>query len=301
MIAVTGASGFVGSHFIGLLRDSGKPFICLVRPQSSRKSKLDLASTPHREVNYQDIRSVQNALSGISILVHILGRTNGTDEILKQSNVETTQVLMKAAKAAGLQKIIYVSSVAAMQRHGMYGQTKFEAEEIIRASNIPHLIFRPAYIFGRGDEQNTELMIRVLKQFPIIPLLGGGDFKLQPVYVGDVVRLLMQSLDSANSGKNYTVAGIYQISLKAMLLDLAKALHVKRILIPIPLKPVQAVVRVYSKIFKNSKLPVKQILELNKHEAFDISATRKDFQFEPIPSDDGVKKMFREDKTPCAV
>ncbi len=283
MIVVAGGSGFVGSHFVSLLKASRRPYVCISRPLLG------------------DSQSLQKQLEGAHTLVHILGKTNGTDEALKQSNVEITKNLVKAAQAAGVKRLIYVSSVAAIRRHGLYGQTKFEAEEIIGASGIPYLIFRPAYIFGRGDRQNTEMMIRTLKQFPVIPLLGGGDFKLQPVYVEDVTRLLFQALDSSDLNKVYTVAGSRQISLKDMLLILSKELRVRRLLIPVPLKPVQMAVRVYASVVKNSKLPVKQILELNKHEAFDISETQRDFGFSPVTFQVGVQKMFlKKETTSCA-
>lgn len=291
-IAVTGATGFLGSHLIKALKAEGKDFVCLVRSSSPRLKRLESMSPNLKEVDFNDVSTLESALNGCDTVIHLLGLINGTEEELRSVNIETTRCLIDAACRQKIKKFIYISSVAAIRRHGYYGETKYEAEEIIRNSELPYLFFRPAYIYGIGDENNTSLMTRTLKRYPVVPLLGGGSFRLQPVYVGDVVPLIIQALDFSSWNKIYNVAGPAQVSLREMLEVLAGQLKVKRLFLPIPLKPVQALLRFYSLFVKNSKLPVKQILELDKHEAFDISETQKDFHFNPVTFDVGAQKMF---------
>ena len=293
MIAITGATGFLGSHFVEALQDRQLPLTVLLRAGSRRESRLAGVTAKRTYVDFSDSTVLRQALQGAEILVHILGLINGSENQLQKTNVEFTQNLIRAAEEAGIKKIIFVSSAAAIHPHGTYGKTKSRAEEIIKTSGVPYLIFRPAFIYGTGDENNTGLMMRLLKRWPVIPLLGGGNFKLQPVYIDDVVSLLVQGLFFSRFNGTYTVAGPEQISLRDMLMIVARHLKVRRLYLPIPLKPVQWFLRTFQFLFKWTRIPVKQILELDKHEAFDIFETRRDFQFHPMPFAEGVEKMFQ--------
>lgn len=292
MIAVTGATGFVGFHLLKAFEKRAKEVRCLVRPASPRRHRLNTSSAEVREVDFENAANLRGAFKGCDTVIHILGLINGTDALLRRVNIDYTRNVVEAARSEGAGRFIFVSSVAAIRRHGSYGETKFQAEELVRLSGLPYIIFRPAYIYGEGDTYNTGLLLRTLKTFPMIPLLGGGSFQLQPVYIDDMISLLMQSVDRPVPNKIYNVAGPRQIALREMLVILGSALKLKRFFIPIPLKPVQAVVRIYARIFKNTRLPAKQLLELDKHEAFDISQTSRDFVFKPIEFREGVGKMF---------
>ena len=113
------------------------------------------------------------------------------------------------------------------------------------------------------------------------------------------LELLVQALDGDARDEGFTVAGPEQIALLDMLKLLAGGLKVKRAFLPVPLKPVQALMRIYLSLFPKTKLPAKQILELDKHEAFDISATQEAYNFKPRPFREGVERMFPKEL--CAV
>lgn len=292
MIALTGASGFLGRHIAEILAFKKNPHTCLIR-KGSRRAELLRQITPNiHEVDFQNSRDLREALRHCKVLIHALGLINGSEEELERVNVTYAKNIFAAAGAENLEKVILISSVASLRRHGFYGETKFQAEEALLAAGIPYTIFRPAYIYGRGDENNTALMLRTLRRLPIVPVLGGGNFKLQPVYVGDVVDLILQAVELPAKNKGYNVAGPEQIALLEMLKHLSKGLGVRRIFIPIPLKPIQAFLRLFLKIVPNPKIPAKQILELDKHEAFDISQTSTEFKFRPMTFDLGCQKMF---------
>lgn len=292
MIALTGATGFVGSSLAAQLKVKQIPFRCLVRKNSKNLKRIQNISAECVEVEFSSTESIASALEGCELVIHVMGLINGSESMLEQVNIEFTRNLTAASVQRKIQKFIFISSVAATMRHGSYGITKYKAEEIVKQSGIPYLIFRPAWIFGPGDTTNSAMMIKTLKLSPFIPLLGGGTFKIQPVYVDDTVSLILQGIHFSKINSAYMVAGAEQVSLKMILETFSKHLKLKRIFIPIPLKPLQAVLRMYLKINPGTKLPAKQILELDKHESFDISETRRDFKFEPIKFEEGAKRMF---------
>lgn len=292
MIALTGATGFLGSHLAKYLSRRKFPLRCLVRKNSPRLERLHGLDLQINEADFGSVSSLTKALSGCDVVIHTLGLINGSDKQLHAVNVEFTRNLVKAAGEAGVQKFIFISSVAAQMKHGPYGLSKHAAEETVRASGIPYLIFRPAWIFGPDDLNNSAILLNTLKRLPVVPLLGGGTFKIQPVYVDDVVSLVAQGLHFSRMNTAYTVAGPEQIPLRDILEEFSRRLEFKRWFLPIPLKPVQSFFRFYLKLNPRTRLPAKQILELDKHEAFDISETRRDFQFNPMKFSEGCERMF---------
>ncbi len=297
MIALTGATGFLGSAIAHRLKEKQLPFRCLVRKNSKKLDRIAGLSAPIIETDFTSAAALRSALDGCDLIIHCAGLINGSQSALRQANVESTQNLALAAADSEVKKFVLISSVAATMKHGPYGLSKAEGEDAVKKSGIPYLFFRPAWIFGPGDTTNSAMMIRTLKSFPLIPLLGGGTFKIQPVYVSDAVDLILQGVHFSRVNTAYTVAGGEQVSLKTILETFAGHLKLKRIFVPIPLKPLQAILRVYLALNPWTKLPVKQILELDKHEAFDISETRRDFNFNPMPFSEGAKRMFSS----CAV
>ena len=294
MIALTGATGFLGSHLARQLAANGNKVCCLVRKNSSRQKNLHGIDCTVRETEFNSVQSLAVSLEGCTSVIHAMGVINASQEELRTVNIQFTQNLTLACLEKNIQKIILISSVAALMQHGPYGLSKKEGEEIVVKSGIPYLIFRPAYIFGPNDQNNTLLMIRTLKRFPLIPLLGGGTFKIQPVYVEDAVDLISKGIHFSRLNSAYTLAGKEQVSLKTMLEILAGHLGVKRIFLPVPLKPVQALMKIFLAVCPNTRFPAKQILELDKHERFDISETVKDFNFHPRTFAEGAEKMFED-------
>jgi len=251
-------------------------------------------------VDYRSEDSVFEAIKDCDIVINNLGLINGSLEALREANIECVDCVVKAAVRANVRRFIQMSSVAAILRHGPYGVTKYEGEKIVRASGLPSIFIQPAYIYGSGDEEKTGLMMRIVKKFPVLPILGGGTYCIQPIFVEDVVSVVIQSLESPHLGESYVLAGASQISLRAMLELFAEVQGKRRAFISIPLKPVQTLIRVLSPLLKFTKIPVKQILELDKHSAFDISKTVRDFDFHPVPFEEGVKKIFEGKRCSCA-
>lgn len=293
MIAVTGASGFLGRHIVNAIKNKGWKHVALIRGGSKRRERLETITNSILAVDFENTSSIASALKGCSAVVHVLGLINAPEDVLRHVNLEYTRRIADASLQEGIQKFIFISSVAAGMRHGPYGQTKFEAEQVLQRSGLPHFILRPAFIYGEGDQNNTALMLKVLKRFPVIPLLGGGNFKIQPIYVEDVVSVVLQALEKEVTNTIYNLAGPAQISLREILQILASQSGFRRYLLPIPLKPVQALMRVYGRLFPRTRLPVKQILELDRHEAFDISRTQQDFDFAPMTFLEGVRRMVQ--------
>ena len=131
-------------------------------------------------------------------------------------------------------------------------------------------------------------MIDFVKKYPIVPVLGGGQFKVQPVHVEDVAAATIVAITSTKTNEIYNVCGPEQVSLRNMLEELKVRTNSNTVFVSVPLGPVQVILKLWATICPNTKLPIKQVLELDKHEQFNYKLTQVDLFFTPRLFRDGL-------------
>lgn len=193
---VTGASGFIGRRLVQLLRSHKQSVATLTRPQHDLLQPESLAGV----------------LDGIAAVFHLAGyaHVNQSDTgALYAANVTGTANLLAAAIAAGVQRLIYVSSVLADpefdQPRTAYGDSKHQAEQLLLAAHargdIRVTIMRPVNVYGPGMKGNLMTLLRLIHKgwMPPLPVFDEG-FSL--ISVDDLCQALMrvtQLSDTANA------------------------------------------------------------------------------------------------------
>lgn len=210
MILVTGATGFIGRALLRQLLESGRDVRVLVRPsrRSPRLPKgqpLDLAVA-----NLTDERAVRAALRGVDVIYHLAGAEwQGRNADLLAVDMRGTEALVRVAAEAGVKRIITVSHLGASRGSGYpVFKAKGVAEEHIRRSGLPHTIVRTAVVFGPGDHF-TNGIASVLRVSPFFfPLPGSTRAVIQPLWIEDLVAVLMWALDDEGTiNRVYEVGG----------------------------------------------------------------------------------------------
>jgi uncharacterized protein YbjT (DUF2867 family) len=210
MILVTGATGFVGRALMRQLLESGRELRVLIRPsrRSPRLPKglpIDVAVA-----SLADERAIRAALIGVDVIFHLAGAEwQGRNANLEAVDMQGTANLARVAADANVKRIITVSHLGA-SRSSAYPVFKAKgiAEEHIRRSGIPHTIFRSSLVFGPEDHFTTSLA-RLLQMSPFFfPLPGSMRTVLQPLWIEDLVTVLMWSLDDeATLNRTYEIGG----------------------------------------------------------------------------------------------
>jgi NADH dehydrogenase len=233
MLLVTGGSSFVGRAVLRQLSAAGHPVRALLRP--ARHSPrlplgvpLDAALT-----SLADKRGVRAALVGVSTVIHVGAALNpGCAEDARRADVEGTRNLAEAALEAGVQHLIYLSHLGA-DRTSAYPlqRAKAEAEEHVRSSGIRHTILRLAVVYGPGDHFTT-IMARLLASSPILLLLpGGGETRLQPLWVEDLATCITWMLDDLDGLRDlYEIGGPEYLSLAEIMRQIMKVTGMPRII-----------------------------------------------------------------------
>ncbi|MGK6356406.1 NAD-dependent epimerase/dehydratase family protein [Sphingomonas sp. DT-207] len=183
-LAITGGTGFVGSRLIALATEAGHHVRALTRREQAERANIawvrgDLDATD----------ALAELCSGADAVIHVAGVVNAPDrEGFARGNVEGTRNMLDAAKGAGVERFVHVSSLAAREP-GMsaYGWSKAEGDKLVKASGLAWDIVRPPAIYGPGDMEMLELFKLAKRGLALLP--PGG--RLSAIEVGDLARLLL--------------------------------------------------------------------------------------------------------------
>jgi dihydroflavonol-4-reductase len=246
-VLVTGATGFVGSAVARALARQGTPLRLIVRPTSNRRNlaglEADIVIT-----GTHDLTHLTRAMAGCRMIFHIAADYRlwvPDPDAMMRTNVEWTRTLMQAARAAGVERVVYTSSVAALDPEnliGAYKRSKYLAEQVAleeARAGLPVVIVNPSTPVGPGDIKPTPTGRMVLDaargRIPAYVETG-----LNVVHVDDVAAGHLLAAERGRIGERYILGGD-NLSLSALLALIAEAVGRKppRIRLPIgPLVPV---------------------------------------------------------------
>jgi len=221
---VTGATGLLGSHIVEQLIRRGKPVRALVRPSSDTSWLLRQRGVELVQGDVTDPASLRAAMDGADCVYHAAARVGdwGPWSEFVSISVEGTRNVLAAARQAGVQRIIHISSISVyghpdgeglvldetapsgvrVHRWSYYTRAKVEAEKIAwdyyKKYQMPITVIRPSWLYGPRDRATLPRMARLLRQGKM-KLVGPGDNKLNVVYAGNVAEacLLAAEKDAA--------------------------------------------------------------------------------------------------------
>lgn len=183
-LAITGGTGFVGQTLIDLACDHGVAVNALARR----------VQTPRDGVNWvtgdlDDKAALGRMMAGAEAVIHVAGVVNTHDfQVFEQGNVVGTLNVIEAALAAGVRRMVFVSSLSAREPDlSLYGASKARAEKLVMASGLDWTIVRPPAIYGPRDKDMFELF-RAAK-WGVVPVPKEGRTSL--IHVTDLAELLL--------------------------------------------------------------------------------------------------------------
>ncbi len=212
MIAITGATGFIGSPLVRRLCEN-HPLRCLVRP-SSRAKCFEHPNIEWIEGDLDSPEALEALTRNADTVIHLaaLLRKQKASDIFRV-NTEGTHTLLDAASKNGVGFFLYVSTENASRQDlsDPYAASKKEAENLVRTFGR-HLILRPYLVFGLGDHHGLGRLVELSLRLSFQPFLGSLQSTIQPVYIDDLVEIIIRGTRFRTQG-TYVIANDERISM----------------------------------------------------------------------------------------
>lgn len=228
-VAITGGTGFVGSHLALRLNGEGHEVVRLAR-RPRANDEVVLASL-------DDVEQLTNAFAGCDAVAHCAGinRELG-NQTYERVHVAATRNVVEAARRAGAEKIVLMSFLRARPDCGSpYHESKWAAEEIVRESGLDYTIVKAGVVYGRGDHLLAHLS-HAFHTFPVFALVGLKEQTVRPLAIEDLVHVMRAALiDRRLKRQTIAVVGPEEMYLREAVLRVAEVVGKQPVIFPLPI------------------------------------------------------------------
>ena len=203
LAVVTGAFGYTGRYIAQRLLDEGATVRTLTRTPLAASPFADRIE--RHPLDFENVGQLTESLRGAHTLYNTYWVRFARGRVNHDTAVHNSRNLVDTAVAAGVGRIVHISITGASAESPLpYFRGKGLAEDYIRDSGLAYSIIRPTVIFGREDILINNIAW-FLRRFPVFPVPGRGNYRLQPVFVDDVARL---AVESGDAGGNTTLDAV---------------------------------------------------------------------------------------------
>lgn len=241
MIVVFGGTGFLGRRLVQRLAADGTPVRVAVRHPEGARSALpaaDLAQITLVRADVRDQASVAAAIEGVDAVINAVSAYVEKGDVTFESvHVQGAETVAREAVRLGIARLVLISGLGAdPQSRSTYIRSRGCGELAVQQAFPDATIVRPSAMFGPGDALFGTLA-DLARLLPVLPLIGGGHTRLQPVYVEDVAEAVARILaDPGTIGRTYEFAGPSVYTLRDLVRFTLRVVGKRRLLIPVSFK-----------------------------------------------------------------
>ena len=238
-VVVFGGSGFLGRRIVHRLMAAGASVRVAVRHPERARSALPAADPAQVVFFGADVReptSVTTAMSGADAVVNAVSAYVEKAGVTFESvHVQGAETIAREAARLGVARLVLVSGLGAdPQSRSPYIRSRGRGEQVVQRAFPDATIVRPSAMFGPGDALFGTLA-SLARLLPLLPLIGGGRTRLQPVYVEDVAEAVVRIItDPRTVGRTYEFVGPGVYTLRELVRFTLRVIGKRRLLMPLP-------------------------------------------------------------------
>jgi len=239
LVSVAGGTGFVGGYVVRQLLRHEHQVRLLARNPVAAGELRDRSNVELVQGAIDDREAVRRLMAGADAAVNLVGIIEETGrQTFERVHVEGTGNLVRGAEEAGVKKFVYLSALGARPDPDAtaYHRSKAAAEAVVRESRLPYLILRPSLIAAPGNEV-LAMLLTMLRMSPLVPVIGNGLYRLQPVAAADVGEAVAAGVERESITGTFDIAGPDMLTYHQLLDAMEQALGVqrRRVAVPVPI------------------------------------------------------------------
>lgn len=289
MLLITGATGYIGQHLVRRLVDRGERPRCLLRNPNKAPQLFPIGKVEVFLGDTTQPETLAAALHGVDTIVHAAfltaDRKEGPGNIYDVTNVQGTANLIRAAEEAGVQRMIEISGLGTRPaKAGSYMQGRYLAEKSLKESRLDWTIIRPSVVFGK-DAPFIKGLVGLINSSLVVPLIGGGKILFQPIYVEDVVDVILNVLAEPQHASHaiFTIGGPDYYSFTEIIDALLHTMQKKRLKVPAPTFFVGIGAAVMEAILPKPPLTKAAMALFSFDNTTELNSIQEQFGFAPLP------------------
>jgi uncharacterized protein YbjT (DUF2867 family) len=290
-IFIAGGTGFAGGHLKHELLSRGHELRLLVH----RRGKDGEQGVEQAEGDVTRPESFVRFLNGCDAVINLVGIIRefpSKGMTFERLHVQATANMLAAAQKSGIRRYLQMSALGTRPNAvSGYHKTKFRAEELVRASGLDWTIMRPSLIFGPQDAF-VNMLAAQIRMAPVMPVIGDGNYRLQPIHGDDVARCFALALEMPGTiGQTYELCGNDRMSYLDLLDTIADAMGKFRPLKPrIPLGLMKLAIPVMQNL-PQFPITMDQLQMLIEENICD-GRWKETFRFEPRNFKEGIREYL---------
>lgn len=285
-IVITGAAGLVGQNLVARLKS--RPDLELVGIDK-HPDNVGLFRQVHPEVRIIEADLAlpgawSDGLRGADTVVINQAQIGGLfAPEYEANNVTATRQILAAAAAHAVPYFVGISSsVVNSSADDFYTRSKTAQERLFDASAIAHVVLRPTLMFGWFDRKHLGWLRRFMDRAPFFPIPGDGRFTRQPLYVGDLVSIIIAAIEQRKTG-TFDISGLEHITYGDLIAMIHQIVKPRARIIHIPYTMFWALLWLYARVDDNPPFTTHQLEALVIPETFPVIDWPAEFGVMPTP------------------
>jgi uncharacterized protein YbjT (DUF2867 family) len=197
-VLVTGGTGVIGESAVRELHSRGHTVRVLSR-HAGRDQQWWPEGVDGWAGDIAKAESIEGAAEGCDAVLHIAGiaEEHPPQSTFQSVNVDGTRYVVMECERAGVKRLVYVSSLGAERGTSAYHKSKHVAEDVVRSFTRDWVVVRPGAVYGPGDE-HLSVLLRLVRTLPVIPTVGDGNQRFQPIWHEDLAKALAGAVERAD-------------------------------------------------------------------------------------------------------
>ena len=295
-VVLPGGAGLVGQNLVVRLKARGYRHITVLDKHESNLASL-AALHPDVFVEHVDLSqpgSWQQHIRDADVLIMLQAQIGGLNpEDFENNNVSATRLILDAIDRERPPYLVHISSsVVESVADDFYSRSKRDQEKLVLASGLDCPVLRPTLMFGWFDRKHFGWLSRFMKRVPVFPIPGRGNFRRQPLYVGDFCDIILSCIESRRAAGLYNISGQERLDYVEMIREIRRVTGTHSMIVHIPYHLFHVLLRVWSWFDRDPPFTTQQLEALVADDDFEVIDWPNIFDVKSTPFREAIDETF---------